>query len=134
MPSCSLTAELEDVINNGSADKRVETLRRVTDLFLGESDHLSDQQVGVFDDVLVHLIHRIETKALVQLSSSLALVDNAPFEVIRRLSHHDDIAIAGPVLMKSNRLSETDLIHIAESKGQGHLLALSERASISEAV
>lgn len=130
----SLLAELEVAVKTGTPEKRVETLRRVTGLFLGKSDQLNEQQIGVFDDVLVHLIQRIETKALVQLSKSLAPVDNAPIEVIRHLSRHDEIAIAGPVLTQSNCLSESDLVDVAKVKGQGHLLAISGRASLSEAV
>jgi uncharacterized protein (DUF2336 family) len=129
-----LLAELEVAIKAGTPEKRTEVLRRVTSLFLGKSDQLNEQQIGVFDDVLVHLIQRIETKALVQLSKSLAPIDNAPIETIRRLSHHDEIAIAGPVLTQSNRLSESDLVNIAKDRGQGHLLAISGRASIPEAV
>ena len=79
----AFVAELEDAVKNGTAERRVDTLRRVTSLFLGESDKLNEQQIGVFDDVLVHLIQRIETKALVQLSSMLAPVGNALF-----LIHH----------------------------------------------
>src|SRR5882757_589662 len=134
MSSSSLMAELEVAVKIGTAEKRVETLRRVTNLFLGESDKLNEQQISVFDDVLVHLIQRIETKALVQLSSTLAPVDNAPIEVVRRLSQHDEITIAGPILTKSNRLSEQDLIKIAKSKGQGHLLAISGRSALTEGV
>ncbi len=85
-------------------------MRRVTSLFLGESDKLNEQQIGVFDDVLVHLIQRIETKALVQLS--LMWLVNGPIEVVRRLARHDEITIAGPILTKSSRLSEHDLIEI----------------------
>jgi uncharacterized protein (DUF2336 family) len=134
MSSSSLMAELEVAVKIGTAEKRVETLRRVTNLFLGESDKLNEQQISVFDDVLVHLIQRIETKALVQLSSTLAPVDNAPIEVVRRLSQHDEITIAGPILTKSSRLSEQDLIKIAKSKGQGHLLAISGRSALTEGV
>jgi len=134
MSSVSLIAELEDAVKNGTAERRVDTLRRVTSLFLGESDKLNEQQIGVFDDVLVHLIQRIETKALVQLSSMLAPVGNAPIEVVRRLARHDAITIAGPILTKSSRLSEHDLIEIAKSKGQGHLLAMSGRTALTEGI
>lgn len=130
----SLLAELEFAVKTGTPEKRVETLRRVTNLFLGKADQLNEQQIGVFDDVLVHLMERIETKALVQLSKSLAPVDNAPIDVIRRLSCHDEITIAGPVLTQSSRLSDSDLLHVAKYKGQGHLLAISGRALLPEAV
>ena len=134
MAFSSLIAELEVAVKSGTPEKRVDTLRRVTSLFLDESNRLNEQQIGVFDDVLVHLIQRIESKALVQLSESLAPVNNAPIEVIRSLSRHDEITIAGPVLTQSNRLSESDLVEIAAQKGQGHLLAISGRASLSQAV
>jgi len=134
MSFSSLLTELEVSVKSGTPEKRVETLRRVTSLFLDESNRLNEQQIGVFDDVLVHLIERIEIKALVQLSKSLAPVDNAPIELIRRLSRHDEIMIAGPVLNHSNRLSDSDLLDIASHKGQEHLLAISGRPSLSEAV
>jgi uncharacterized protein (DUF2336 family) len=134
MSSNSLLAELEAAVKSGSPEKRVETLRRVTGLFLGESDRLNEQQIGVFDDVLVHLVERIEAKALVQLSETLAPIGNAPVETIRRLSSHDDIMVAGPVLAQSTRLSESDLVDLAKRKGQGHLLAISGRASLPEVV
>jgi uncharacterized protein (DUF2336 family) len=130
----SLLAELEVAVTAGTPEKRIDTLRRVTSLFLGESDRLSEQQIAVFDDVLVHLIQRIENKALVQLSETLAPIDSAPIEAVRHLARNDEITIAGPVLIRSNRLNENDLIGIAKSKGQGHLLAISGRASLSEAV
>jgi uncharacterized protein (DUF2336 family) len=132
--SSPIVAELEAAIGSGSPEKRVEVLRRVTDLFLKDADRLNDQQIAIFDDVLLHLIQRIETKALVQLSSALAPVDNAPIEVIQGLARHDEISIAGPVLRQSSRLSDVDLVEIANSKSQAHLLALSTRASLSEAV
>ena len=72
----------------------------------------------MFDDVLVHLIQRIESKALSELSSTLAPIDNAPIEVVR-LSRHDEITVAGPILSQSNRLPESDLLDIASTKGQG---------------
>jgi uncharacterized protein (DUF2336 family) len=74
----SLITELEDAIRSGSKDKRVDTLRRITDLFLTDAGRLSDQQITVFDDVLGHLIETIESKARAELSARLAPVDNAP--------------------------------------------------------
>jgi uncharacterized protein (DUF2336 family) len=130
----SLIAELEEAVHNGSADRRVETLRRVTDLFLGEADRLNDEQIGVFDDVLGALIQRIETKAVAELSSRLAPIDNAPIDVIRRLARHDEITVAGPVLTQSSRLTASDLIEVAKTKSQSHLLAISGRDQIDETV
>ena len=90
----SLIAELESAIDSGSKDKRVDALRRITDLFVADADRLNDQQIDVFDDVLSHLIKRIEGRALAELSQRLGPVNNAPLEVVRQLARNDDIAVA----------------------------------------
>jgi len=130
----SLIAEIETAINSGSQEKRVDTLRRVTDLFLNDADRFNEEQIGLFDDVLGHLITRIEGKAMVELSTRLAPVDNAPTEVIRQLARNDEIAVAGPVLIQSKRLTTDDLVDIAKTKSQGHLLAMSSREQLAEPV
>ena len=60
----SLIAELEDAIESGSKDKRVDTLRRITDLFVSDANRLNDQQIEVFDDVLGHLISESRERRL----------------------------------------------------------------------
>ena len=54
----SLILELEEAIQSGSKDKRVDALRRITDLFVADADRLNDQQIDVFDDILGHLIKK----------------------------------------------------------------------------
>jgi uncharacterized protein (DUF2336 family) len=126
----SLIAELEDAVQGDLLQGRIETLRRVTDLFLNDADRLSDDQIKVFDDVLCLLIRRIEGRALVELSKRLAPIDKSPIDVIRQLANHEDIEIAAPVLAQSRRLSTGDLIDIAATKSQAHLLAISGRHAL----
>jgi uncharacterized protein (DUF2336 family) len=130
----SLIVDLEDAIQRGSAGRRAETLRRITELFLGSAGQFTGEQVALFDDVIGRLIDRIETRALIELGERLAPVANAPAHVIRRLAHNDAIAVAGPVLARSPRLGEADLVDIAKSKGQAHLLAISGRRALGQAV
>jgi uncharacterized protein (DUF2336 family) len=129
----SLLPELEDVVQHGSAEKRAETLRRITTLFLDGSAIFSDDHVALFDDVIGYLIEEIETKALAELARRMAPVANAPEGVMLTLAENDDIAIAGPVLRQA-KLADPQLMQIAESKSQAHLLALSERMNVSEAL
>jgi uncharacterized protein (DUF2336 family) len=130
----SIIAELEDAVRGGSAAKRVETLRQVTDLFLNDGARLNDEQVKVFDDVLCLLVARVETRAKTELSKRLAPLDYAPFEVIHHLAWDDEIEVAGNVLANSSRLGTDVLVEIASSKGQEHLLAISGRADLPTAV
>ena len=129
----SLLPELEDVVQHGSAERRAETLRRITTLFLDGAPVFSDEHVALFDDVIGCLIEEIEAKALAELSRRIAPVANAPAGVVKTLAENDDIAVAGPVL-KQARLGEPALMQIAEQKSQAHLLALSARTDLSQAL
>jgi uncharacterized protein (DUF2336 family) len=126
----SLISELEESIRKGNRDERVTSLRRVTDLFLATSDRLNDDQIEVFDDVLGRLIEHIESKALIELSQRIAPIDTAPTEVVQKLARNDESDVAEPVLTHSKRLSDKDLIEIAETKGPAHLRAISGRKQL----
>jgi uncharacterized protein (DUF2336 family) len=130
----SLITELEDAISCGSVDRRLDTLRRVCDLFETGASMYSDEQVELFDDVIGRLAASIEAKARVELSIRLAPIANAPLKVVKSLAADDLIEVAGPVLAQCAGLDDDDLIGSARSKGQGHLLAIAQRASLSEAV
>ena len=130
----SIIAELEDAVRSGSSEKRVDTLRQVTNLFLHDGERLSEDQVKVFDDVLCILVARVESRARAELSARLAPVDYAPFEVIQQLARDDEIVVAGNVLTHSSRLRTSDLVEIANTKGQEHLLAISSRTNLPEVV
>jgi uncharacterized protein (DUF2336 family) len=130
----SLISELEYAVQNGTKSDRIDTLRKITDLFLTTSDRLNSEQIDVFDEVLGHLVRRMEARALMELSERLAPIENAPIGVIRTLARDDEIAVAGPVLTTSLRLSNDDLVEIANSKGQAHLLAISSRKALDTVV
>ncbi|HTS41858.1 MAG TPA: DUF2336 domain-containing protein [Xanthobacteraceae bacterium] len=133
LPS-ALIDELESAVRGSSSEKRNSTLQRVTDLFLNGAENFSHEQIDLFDDVLMHLIKRVEAKVLAELSAKLAPSPNAPTGVIRHLARHDDILVAGPVLTQSERLAPADLIEIAKTKGQAHLLAIADRSLLDETI
>jgi uncharacterized protein (DUF2336 family) len=132
--SPSLISELDAAIQSSSSDKRIATLRRVTDLFLSHAGQYDPEQMKLFDGVLMRMIGHIETRALAELGERLAPVDGAPADVIRHLANHDEIVVAGPVLKDSKQLTSDDLVDIARRKSQDHLLAISGRSEIDEAV
>jgi uncharacterized protein (DUF2336 family) len=130
----SLIPELEEILQHGSLERRTQTLERMTALFLNGASLFKEEHVRIFDDVFTRLINEIEAKARAELSTRLAPVENAPSQVVRRLANDDDIKVAGPVLKASRRLAEADLVDIAKTKSQAHLLAISGRAGIAEPV
>ena len=131
-PSGNLLEELQTALSHGTVARRVETLRRVTDLFVGNAVDYSDEHVRVFDDVFQCLIEQIETSARAMLAERLAPVAAAPPKIIRTLALDEVIEVAGPVLTKSERLDEATLLEIARTRGQAHLKAISLRRVLSE--
>ena len=139
----SIVDEVETAISIGSPEKRLETVKRVTDLFLSSAGDFDSEQIELFDTVLERLIKTIEIRAIADVSARIALAEismqlapvaQAPPTVIRRLARNDEIAIAGPVLKESARLSTEDLVEIGETKSEQHLLAVSGRWWLKEVV
>jgi uncharacterized protein (DUF2336 family) len=130
----NLLDELQATLAHGTVARRVETLRRVTDLFINGVADFSDQQIGLFDDVFQCLIQQIETSAKALLSNRLAPIDTAPPQIIRALAFDDLIEVAAPVLSLSERLDDDALIENARTKSQAHLMAISTRRVLSGAV
>lgn len=133
-PKINLLDELQTALAHGTVARRVETLRRVTDLFLHAVDDYSDEQIDLFDDVFRCLMRHIETSAKVMLSHRLAPIPKAPPQTVKTLAFDDVIEVAAPMLMQSERLTDDMLIANARSKSQAHLLAISGRRNLSGAV
>ena len=130
----NLLDELQATLAHGTVARRVEALRRVTDLFVDHAVDYSEEQIDLFDDVFQCLMLHIETSAKALLANRLAPVDTAPPQTIRALAFDDVIEVAGPVLTQSNRLDDDTLIEAVRSKSQAHLVAISKRRSLSGAV
>ena len=139
----SIVDEVEAAISGGSAEKCLATAKRVTDLFLVSAGRFNSEQIELFDNVLERLVKTIELRALADISASTALADmsellapiaQAPPSVVRRLAKNDEIRIARPVLQESSRLSPDDLVEIAKTKGEPHLLAVAGRWWLKEVV
>lgn len=129
-----LIATLEDIVEHGSQARRAEMLQRITNLFIDGAATFTEEHIQLFDEIFNRLITKIEAKARFELSAKLARVDSAPREVVRQLAKDDDIAVARPVLQYSERLDEPDLLDVAKSKSQQHLLAISYRRQLAEVI
>jgi uncharacterized protein (DUF2336 family) len=128
----SLIKDLEEAMECASAERRTETLARVTDLFIAAAGQYSDDQIALFDDVIGRLAAEIEIKARAKLALRLAPVGNAPTKIIHSLATDEVIDVAGPVLARSAVLDDETLLDAARTKSQQHLLAISQRPSLGE--
>ena len=74
-PQLSIVEEVEAAVKIGSAEKSLDSIRRVTDLFLLSAAGLSTEQIELFDEVLERLIRTIEIGAIADISARMALAE-----------------------------------------------------------
>lgn len=130
----SFLSEIAAAIDSSTPARRQEMLRRVTDLFVVSASKYGEEEVALFDDVICRLAEEIEASARALLAVQLAPIPNAPRRVVRQLAFDDEIDVAAPILSRSERLDDPTLVENAQIKSQEHLLAISRRRTISEAV
>ena len=129
-----LIDQLEEALGNKDIARRAEVLRRVTDLFVLRSGTFSEDQITLFDTVMGKLLENIESAARAQFGSRIAMLPDAPRGIVRVLASDAAIEVAGPVLTHSERIDVETLVDNAKTQSQKHLLAISGRKVLLEAV
>jgi uncharacterized protein (DUF2336 family) len=122
---------LDEIVRNGDPERRAEAARRIAALFLQDAARLRPTHVDLFDGLLTDLVPHAELKERAELAERLSLLINAPRALVGLLAREDEILVAGPLLRRSLVLDEQALQHIASNQGQAHLLAMSERPTLS---
>ena len=130
----ALLEELDRAAAQGTSERSTHILASIADLFALKAENCTDRQVDLFDEIFVRLATYIEKSARASLAGKLADHSRAPAKISRLLAEDDEISVAGPVLERSKALDRATLIAIATTKSQKHLLALSRRSALDEAV
>lgn len=130
----SLIPGLDDIVRRGDPRRRGEIARAVAQLFLQDAEKLRPELVDLFDNVLIDLVPHAELASRVDLAERFSRLNNAPPHLVNQLARENEISVAGPVLRRSPVLDDAALVEIARLKGQGHLLAMTERPALSPVV
>lgn len=115
-----------------SSERRRELLRGVTDLFFDGEGH-APTEIALFDEVMGQLASEMEAAVRTELSARLCYASAPPPALARSLAN-DDIGVAMPMLVHSSALTDKDLLQVANTHGQRHLRAISQRAEVSAVV
>jgi len=126
--------EINSAIAQSSDLRRAAMLRHLTDFFIVGSDQYTDEEIDLIDEVFVRLIERIEESSRALLAIRLAPLSKAPPNILRLLAYDNSIDVARPILIQSERLDDPTLVECATTKSQEHLLAISRRKTLAEAV
>jgi len=116
-----------------SSDKRRELLREITDVFMEKPQAYSDAENSHFGDIIGAIASQMEVDVRQALAAQMSGVDSAPHALVKQLAN-DEIRVAQPILTHSSVLRDEDLMDIVSKLSQDHLLAISGRDTLSEAV
>ena len=124
---------LTDFAKKTSSEGRRELLRTVTDVLLRDRQGGTDTDLAAFDEVLSAVASDFSAQVRIEVARLIAS-SLAPFSHTARRFALDDIEIAEPVLRHSHALTELDLLDVITQKSQGHMLAVTTRADISQKI
>jgi len=130
----SLIPGLDDIVKRGDPRRRGEIARAISELYFQDSANLRPELIDLFDNLLIDLVPHAELASRADLAERFSHLDNAPPHLINQLARENEIMVAGPVLRRSPVLDDAALVEIARLKGQGHLLAMTERPTLSAAI
>lgn len=129
-----LIDELEGALRGGLPDRGTRMVRQIAALLLDDGASYSAEQLDLFDQVLSRLADGIEATARAELAEKLCDARVAPVRLLRRLALDETLPVAAPLLARSERIDDAILIECVQTRGQGHLLAISRRRAISPSV
>src|SRR5437879_9888994 len=127
----SLLPGLDDIVRRGDPKRRGEIARAIAALFFQDAAKLRPDLVDLFDNLLIDLVPHAELASRADLAERFSWLDNAPPRLVGQFARENEIMVAAPVLRRSPVLDDAALVEIARLKGQGHLLAMTERPTLS---
>jgi len=130
----SLIPGLDEIVKRGDPRRRGEIARAIAQLFFQDAEKLRPDLIDLFDNLLIDLVPHAELASRVDLAERFSRLNNAPPHLVSQLARENEIMVAGPVLRRSPVLDDAALVEIARLKGQGHLLAMTERPALSAAI
>lgn len=125
-------AMLADLAKETTSEGRRELLRRVTEA-LDPAAPLAADEITAFDDVLAAVASDYSTQVRAQIARLIAS-SLSPFSRSAQRFAMDDIEVARPILEHSEALTEDTLLRVVNQKSQDHMMAVTRRRRISEAV
>lgn len=126
--------ELKKLAEERSSEKRLELLRKLSEMYFENVGSRSDMEEFLFAEIVDQILDSIAKPQKVAASTTIAGQADFPHAAVVKLAGDPDIDVARPVLRQSPVLTDEDLTTIAGRASQDHLHAIAERPQLSETV
>lgn len=124
---------LEEVARARDSDRRRELLGTISELFLSGNSEKSGREQALFSDIFLRTVDELDFDGRKDVAEQLAESAKTPRDVALRLARAE-AEVADPILRQSPVLEDRDLIELAQSMSNDHLVSISRRDTLSEGV
>ncbi|WP_420411248.1 DUF2336 domain-containing protein [Roseibium sp.] len=125
--------ELIELANGSTPEKRHQLVEHVTDLFINGADSYQTEEITLFNTLLENMLPTMEAEQKQKVSEQLAPIPSTSHDLAVSLAG-EQIEIARPMLTQSEVLKNEDILKLAKTMGQSHLLAISQRKHLESNV
>jgi len=124
---------LLSLAQESTPEKRHRLVEHVTDLFVTGAESYQTDEITLFNTVLESMLPTMEPAQKKTISEQLAPIDSTSPKIAYALAR-EEIDIARPMLTSSKALDTADILRLAKTMGQGHLMAISKRKHLESQV
>jgi len=128
-----LLARLAGLATHKSSDDRRLLLGELSELYFSAEKIPAKRESFLFAEIVNKIVNEVEVDVRASFSKDVCAQERLPVEIAKNLACQES-AIAAPVLENSQVFSDDDLVEIAKTQSQDHLLAIARRETLSEAV
>ncbi|GAA0784019.1 DUF2336 domain-containing protein [Roseibium denhamense] len=125
--------DILELAKDSTPEKRHQLVEHVTELFVSGAESYQTEEITLFNTVLENMLPTMDEDQKQQISEKLAPIDTTSQKLAYALAK-EEIDIARPMLTSSNALDTSDIMRLAKTMGQGHLLAISKRENLESKV
>ncbi|SDU41049.1 DUF2336 domain-containing protein [Stappia sp. ES.058] len=115
-------------------DDRRNLVLAITQAFDAVQQMPSNDENALFCEVVGRILDQLTESVRAEVAEKLAPMERTPDALVYKMANDDAIAVAGPVLEQSTKLTAAQLVEIAENRDDSYRMAIAKRASLPEAV
>jgi len=116
---------------NPDGTRREDIYLAVASLYRSQAPMLSERERAIMREIMLRLTHDVEMAIRITLAEHLADDASAPLDLILLLCD-DKIEVARPIILRSRRLTDQDLLTFIADASTAHQTACAERPDIGE--
>ena len=133
-PAAEDDIDYQEYWNQEKSNDAAETAKTLLDIMFMPSGAAQPQEKSLAADTLLRVVNRVPRHALPGVAEKIAMMEQPPVLLVRRLINHPEIDVAGLVLENCQALNDQDIQQIIAQGDSEKMRLIARRRKISQAV